>query len=378
MAGDLRELLGLEREEVDTALLSRKAESELSKLVAKLQRSPPAVLGALAEALGLSREASVDQIATEVPNLRRRAKELAQAQMGRPSQDIVGPGRILAADMQGASPQDLQEKLTQMFERYLQKMLARAVTDLESFTRPPFEFRCSWADRIIEPRHAEELWQAGMSASIARTADADWLSLNVGVSVIDNVVERELVARARVELDELEMAGDVNPSKDPCNVGARSVWLHFESEEEAQRLPSALRELCNCLAGLPAALEHVQRLESGLVAPSLRVHPHVMAATYRKGAEYHCHKDSYDGEDNQRVLTVLLYLNPNWQPGDGGELRIFGTLQEAGRRTLDKGSYVDIAPLCGRLVMFRSRDVWHAVREPREKRWALTLWVMGE
>jgi len=379
MAGDLRELLGLEREEVvDTTFLSRTAESEMSKLVAALQRSSPAVLGALAAALGLLRDASVQQIATEVPNLKRRAKELARAQMSRPSQDVVGPGRILAADMQGASPQELQEKLTEMFERYLQKMLARAATDLESFTRPPLDFRCSWADQIIEPRHAEELWQASMSASIARTADADWLSLNVGVSVIDDVVEREIVARARIELDELEMAGDVKPSKDPCNVGARSVWLHFESEEEARRLPPALRELCKCLAGLPVALENVQRLEPGIAALSLRVHPHIMAATYRKGTEYHCHKDSYDGEDNQRVLTVLLYLNPNWQPGDGGELRIFGTLQEAGRRTLDKGSYVDIAPLCGRLVMFRSRDVWHAVREPREKRWALTLWVMGE
>merc|ERR1712008_153022 len=144
------------------------------------------------------------------------------------------------------------------------------------------------------------------------------------------------------------------------------------------RLPSALRELCNCLAGLPAALEQVQQLEPSLVAPALRVHPHVMAATYRKGAEYHCHKDSYDGQYNQRMLTVLLYLNPDWQPGDGGELRIFGTSQEDGKRTLKKGSYVDIAPQCGRLVMFRSRDVWHAVCEPREQRWALTLWVMGE
>ena len=40
--------------------------------------------------------------------------------------------------------------------------------------------------------------------------------------------------------------------------------------------------------------------------------------------------------------------------------------------------FVDIAPLSGRIVMFRSRDVWHAVREPREQRWAMTLWVMAD
>lgn len=106
-----------------------------------------------------------------------------------------------------------------------------------------------------------------------------------------------------------------------------------------------------------------------------------MAATYRKGAEYHVHKDSYNGADNQRMVTVLLYLNHEWQPGDGGELRAFKTAVGAGvggTEAPDHGAFVDIAPLCGRLVMFPSRKTWHAVREPREQRWALTLWVMAE
>lgn len=44
----------------------------------------------------------------------------------------------------------------------------------------------------------------------------------------------------------------------------------------------------------------------------------------------------------------------------------------------DHEIFTDVAPLSGRLVFFRSREVWHAVREPRQQRWALTLWVMAE
>ncbi|CAK0872414.1 unnamed protein product [Prorocentrum cordatum] len=143
------------------------------------------------------------------------------------------------------------------------------------------------------------------------------------------------------------------------------------------------RKVCLRLAGLPSALLAAAAAcgssgdEGGPVeAPRLRLHPHVMAATYRRGAEYHCHKDSYHGKDNLRMLTILLYLNRDWRPGDDGELRLFA--QRPGEDAADESRFVDVAPRCGRLVMFRSREVWHAVREPREERWALTLWVMAE
>ena len=149
----------------------------------------------------------------------------------------------------------------------------------------------------------------------------------MGVTVLDKTVDKDLVATARLELAALEEAGQVTPSKDPCNVGARSVWLHFESPEETLQAPPALRSLCQQLLGLPDALLRAAAACSpneAVAAPRLRVHPHIMAATYRRGAEYHCHKDSYSGTDNQRMVTVLLYLNDDWRPGDGGELRVYG------------------------------------------------------
>lgn len=40
---------------------------------------------------------------------------------------------------------------------------------------------------------------------------------------------------------------------------------------------------------------------------------------------------------------------------------------------------VDIEPLLGRVVMFRSRAVWHGILESKvARRWAVTLWVLAE
>lgn len=81
------------------------------------------------------------------------------------------------------------------------------------------------------------------------------------------------------------------------------------------------------------------------------------------------------------MVTCLLYLN-DWQPSHAGELRLYGSSGSgsalARAETPDLGRFVDVEPLAGRLVMFRSREVWHAVREPTRQRWALTLWVMAD
>lgn len=386
LAGDLRELLGLRREEESRPSILNMVKdvaASLAELVAKIARAPVDVRGPLAEALRLPYKASPEQIAREVPKIRQIARQLADKNLGRPRAEIVGDGKLLGPEVAAdTSDAQLHVLLVQSFEHYLNKMLARVITPVESFTKAPEDFTNPWADRVVRCRQVVELWGPQPTAAEDQQM-AEWPSLGVGITVADDVLEGDLAARAREELVALEASGGLQASKDPCNVGARSVWLHFETLAERQRLPPALAELCDRLAGLPHALLACAAELHGAEAvcpPRLRVHPHVMAATYRQGAEYHVHKDSYSGADNQRVLTILLYITDGWRPGDGGELRVHGTCSGDGASASapDEGRFADIAPLSGRLVFFRSREVWHAVREPKTQRWALTLWVMAD
>jgi len=381
LAGDMRVLLGLPREEQEPVNISQlvgSAAASFKDLADKIARAPLDARGPLAQALELPYSASPEEIAREVPKIRQRATEIAERSLKKPRSEIIGEGKILAPEHLHATEAELRVKLTEAFDRYIQKMLMRVTTTVESFTKPPSEFRCDWADSVMCERHAREL--LGPQPVEDVPAGAKWLDLGVGVTVADGTLDLDLALRVRKELDECEAAGKVNPSKDPCNIGARSVWLHFETEEERQQLRPALREICAKLAGLPAALaERAAACRCGEeTARRLRIHPHVMAATYRHGAEYHVHKDSYNGSDNTRMLTVLLYLNHEWQPGDDGELRVYGFAPDAKGEQADMDRFVDIEPLCGRLVIFRSREVWHAVRMPKDQRWALTLWVMAD
>ena len=82
-------------------------------------------------------------------------------------------------------------------------------------------------------------------------------------------------------------------------------------------------------------------------------------------AFYKPHLDCKEPASNPRRLTAILYLQPPGWDG-GGELR-------AWRRD---GEAVEIAPLGGRLVLFRACDVLHEVRPAFATRCALTLWAV--
>ena len=73
------------------------------------------------------------------------------------------------------------------------------------------------------------------------------------------------------------------------------------------------------------------------------------------------HIDNPDG--NGRVLTMLYYLNQDWTPEHGGQLRVFGAEAR------------DIEPLFDRAVIFHSDGrVPHAVLPAHADRYAVSLW----
>lgn len=68
----------------------------------------------------------------------------------------------------------------------------------------------------------------------------------------------------------------------------------------------------------------------------------------------------------RRYITCIVYLNPDWKPGDGGCLRMFD------RCGMDS---VDIEPRGGRLVLFSSVHMMHAVMPAQSKRLACSAWL---
>ena len=78
------------------------------------------------------------------------------------------------------------------------------------------------------------------------------------------------------------------------------------------------------------------------------------------------HVDSSASFDT-RVVTAVLYPHTDWQPNDGGQLRLYPTPLQ----------HVDIDPLPGRLVLTAARGLHHRVLPTNRIRHAVTLWLSG-
>jgi len=90
-------------------------------------------------------------------------------------------------------------------------------------------------------------------------------------------------------------------------------------------------------------------------------------AVYPQGAFYKPHLDRHTGT-SARIVTAILYLNPDWQPGDGGELKLWTTSGEK------LGAFVLIEPRLGTLVCFLAGDFWHEVLPAVKTRMSITGW----
>ncbi len=93
-------------------------------------------------------------------------------------------------------------------------------------------------------------------------------------------------------------------------------------------------------------------------------------AVYPIGSFYQKHLDQFSQgidtwhDTKARQLSSVLYLNADWQAGDGGELRLH----------LNEFEHLDILPTAGKLVLFLSAKFWHEVRPATRERTSLTGW----
>lgn len=93
-------------------------------------------------------------------------------------------------------------------------------------------------------------------------------------------------------------------------------------------------------------------------------------ASYGPGAFYKKHLDAFKSLSNplqaNRVLSTVLYLNRDWQPGDGGELLLFN----------DDDTHLleTVTPDYGKLIIFLSERFPHEVAVARRERQSIAGW----
>lgn len=92
------------------------------------------------------------------------------------------------------------------------------------------------------------------------------------------------------------------------------------------------------------------------------------AAVYPPGTGYTRHLDVFKNTRSRR-LSVIFYLNFDWQEEMGGALRLFLPQPDGSEEALD------ILPLAGRMACFRSDRLEHAVLPATRYRYSITGWL---
>jgi len=89
-------------------------------------------------------------------------------------------------------------------------------------------------------------------------------------------------------------------------------------------------------------------------------------ALYPPGSLYRTHRDRF-ADASHRVVSAVLYLNPDWDTEAGGSLRLY--LEEP-----DAPPFEEVPPTGGRLVCFLSDRFPHEVLPATRERLSLTGW----
>jgi SM-20-related protein len=116
--------------------------------------------------------------------------------------------------------------------------------------------------------------------------------------------------------------------------------------------------------GLRVALN--RRLFLGLDAFEAQYAHYPIGAAYGTHVDRH-HDRHHDGhhDNDERVVSVVIYLNAEWPLDAGGELVIYDA-HDVPRLTL--------APKGGTLVLFMSEDTRHEAKRSTRERWSIAGW----
>lgn len=181
-----------------------------------------------------------------------------------------------------------------------------------------------------------------------------------GYAVASDVLPPQLVGRLadladrRAETGRLASAAVGRDRARSIDTGVRKVeasWLDGASEPEARFLELA--------EDLRVALN--RRLFLGLFEFEAQF------LVYPPGGFYQRHLDSLAGTRN-RIVSLVAYLNRDWQIGHGGELDVWRAPDDEGEPA------VTVAPRAGTLVLMLSEEIPHAVRPANAVRRVIAGW----
>jgi len=85
-------------------------------------------------------------------------------------------------------------------------------------------------------------------------------------------------------------------------------------------------------------------------------------ASYPRGGFYKKHLDCFRN-NNDRVVSLIIYLNQQWQEADGGQLRLY-----------TNNGLIDVNPTNGTMVCFLSAEIEHEVLPSHAPRASFTGW----
>ena len=184
---------------------------------------------------------------------------------------------------------------------------------------------------------------------------------NPGLAIIDDFLPPELVAELAAEARELWTRGGFQDA----GIGQGENFQH-----NATIRTDRIRWL-NPAAATPVQRHFLTTLEAlrlainrALFLGLFEFEGHL--AIYPAGAYYRKHLDQFRDAD-QRIVTLILYLNAAWREADDGHLRIYTD-------STDESRQEQVLPIAGRLVCFLSDRFPHEVLPARRERLSLTGW----
>lgn len=87
-------------------------------------------------------------------------------------------------------------------------------------------------------------------------------------------------------------------------------------------------------------------------------------AHYPPGAFYRKHVDAFKDSDN-RVVSLIVYLNPDWSPADGGQLALYDQADM---------ELAKVPPTIGTVAAFLSDSFPHEVMKTTRDRYSIAGW----